>query len=102
MPWDLRYQRDARGKAYKAIFPALLRSSLLIHFLSTIIFRLCTGHCQLNHHLSRIGLHPDGLCDQFEIPEKVEHIIEVCPKYSEARQRLQHVLNQTGLTFHQR
>jgi len=28
MPWDLRYQRDARGKAYKAIFPALLRDNV--------------------------------------------------------------------------
>ena len=61
--WEIQYQADTRGNAYKSIFPALLRSSLLTHSLSTIIFRLCTGHCQLNH-MSRIGLHPDGLCDQ--------------------------------------
>jgi len=57
-------------------------------FLSPIIFRLCTGHCKLNHHLSRIGLHRDGLCGQCEIPETVEHMIEVCPKYLTARKRL--------------
>jgi len=59
--WDIHYQTDTRGNAYKVIFSALLLSSPLIHSLSTIIFRLCTGHCQLNHHLSRIGLYPDGL-----------------------------------------
>ena len=78
--WDVQYQTDTRGNAYKAIFPALLRSSLPIRSLSPIILRLCTGHCKLNHHLSHIGLHPDGLCGQCEIPETVEHMIEVCPK----------------------
>jgi len=42
-----------------------------------VIFRLCTGHCHLNHHMSRIGLYPDWLCDQCEMPETVEHVIEV-------------------------
>jgi len=83
--WDIHYQTNTRGNAYKSIFPVLLRFSLPIHSLSTIIFRLCIGHCQLNHHLSRIGFHPDGLCDRCEIPETVEHFIEVCPKYSEER-----------------
>jgi len=83
--WDIQYQTDTRGNAYKAIFPALLRSSLPVHSLSPIIFRLCTGHCTLNHHLSRIGLHPDGLWGQCEIPETVEHMIEVCPTYLTAR-----------------
>ena len=57
--WDTHYQTDPRGKAYKDIFPALLRSSLPLHSLSPILSHLCTGHCQLNHHLSRIGFHPD-------------------------------------------
>jgi len=79
--------------------PALLRSSLPIRSLS-LIFRLCTGHCKLNHHLSRIGLHPDGLCGQCEIPETVEHMIEVCPKYLTARKRLKLAFNQLGISFH--
>jgi len=37
--------------------------------------------------MSRIGLHPDGLCDQCEIPETVQHVVEVCPKFSEAQRR---------------
>jgi len=61
---------------------------------------LCTVHYQLNHHLSHIGFHPDGLCEQCEIPETAEHVIQVCPKYTEARQHPQHALNQIGVTFH--
>ena len=85
--------------AYKAIFPALLRFSLPLHSLSPILFRLCTGHCQLNHHLSRIGLHPDGLCARCEIPETVDHFIEVCSKYLTARNLLKLALNKFGIPF---
>ena len=98
--WDIQYQTYTRGDVYKAIFPALLRSSLRIRSLSPIIFRLCTGHCKLNHHLSRIGLHPDGLCCQCEIPEMVEHMMEVCPKYLTERKRLKPALNQLRISFH--
>ena len=65
-----------------------------------LFFRLCTGHCKLNHHLSRLGLHPDGLCGQCEIPETVEHMIEVCPIYFTARTRLKLALNQLRISFH--
>ena len=57
------------------------------------------GHCQLYHHMSRIGLHPDGLCDQCEIPETVEHVIEVCTKFAEARRRLKHAVEDPGINF---
>jgi len=100
--WNLHHQTDTKGNAYNAIFPFLLRSSLPIYSLSTVIFCLCPGHCKLNHHLSRIGHQPDGLCDQCDLPETVEHVIQVCPKHSAARQRLQHALNQIGVTFHSR
>ena len=83
--WEIQNQTDTRGNAYKVIFPALLRSSLSTHSLSAIIFRLYTGHCHLNHHISRIGLHPEGLCDRCEVPETVENVIEVCTKFTEAR-----------------
>jgi len=53
----------------------------------------------LNHHLSRIGLHPEGLCGQCEILETVEHMIEICPKYLTARKHLKLALNQLGISF---
>jgi len=49
--------------------------------------------------MSRIGLHPDGLCDQCEIPETVKHFIEVCPKFTEARRRLKHAVEDLGINF---
>jgi len=97
--WDTHYQTDPWGNALKAVFPALLRSSLPLHSLSPILFRLCTGHCQLNHHLSRFGFHPDGLCARCEIPKTMGHIIEVCPKYMTARNRLRLALNKLGIPF---
>jgi len=49
--------------------------------------------------MSRIGLHPGGLCDQCEIPETVEHVIEVCPKFTEARRRLKQAVDDLGINF---
>jgi len=49
--------------------------------------------------MSRIGLHPDGLCDQCEIPETAEHVIEVCTKFTEARRRLKHAVEDLGINF---
>ena len=98
--WEIHYQTEQRGNACKDIFPALQQFSLPIKSLSTIIFRLYTGHCQLNHHMSRIGFHPYGFSGQCEVPETVEHFIEVFSKYSEVRQHLQHALNQIGVTSH--
>jgi len=82
--WEIQYQTDTRGNACKVIFPALLQPSLSTHSLSTIIFRLCTCHCHLNHHISRINLHPDGLYDRCEVPETVEHVTEVYTKFTDA------------------
>jgi len=50
--------------------------------------------------MSHIGLHPDGLCGQCEIPETVDHIMEVSPKYLTARIRLKLALGQLGISFH--
>jgi len=49
--------------------------------------------------MSRVGLHPDGLCDQCEIPETVEHVIEVCTKFTETRRRLKHEVEDLGINF---
>ena len=35
--WEIQYQTDTRGHSYKIIFPALVRSSLLTHSLSTTV-----------------------------------------------------------------
>jgi len=78
----------------------MLRSSLPIRSLFPIIFCLCTGHSKLNHHLSRIGLHPDGFCGQCKIPETVEHMTKVCSKYLTSRKRLKLALNQLAISFH--
>jgi len=49
--------------------------------------------------MSRIGLHADGLCDQCEIPATVEHVIEVCTKFKEARRRLKHAVEDLSINF---
>jgi len=88
----------SKGNAYKAIFPTLSKQSLVHNQPhSPTIFRLCTGHCRLNHHLFRIGLHPDGLCDYCAVPETVDHFLTSCTEFHEARERLKQAIAALGL-----
>jgi len=98
--WENHYGTDTKGSAYKAIYPSLSKPSLENkNQHSTTIFRLSTGHCQLNHHLFRIGLHSDGLCDNCAVPETVDHFLRTCSKYREARQRFKQATDDLGITF---
>jgi len=92
--WDIQYQTDTRGNAYKAIFPALLRSSPQIRSLSPI-FRLCTAIWTIICHALAFTL--TGSVGS-ENPETVEYMIEVCLKY--LRKRLKLAFNQLGISFH--
>ena len=51
----------------------------------TIIFRLRTGHCGLNSHLKRIGVKLSALCPCGESDQTVEHYLQDCTLYQEAR-----------------
>jgi len=97
--WQNHYRTDTKGNAYKAIFPALSKPSLVNKNQHSTIFRLSTGHCQLNHHLFRIGLHSDGLCDKCAVPETVDHFLTTCSKYREAQQRFKQAIDDLGINF---
>jgi len=49
--------------------------------------------------MSRIGVHPDGLCDRCEVLETVEHVIEVCTKFTETRRHLKLAVDDLGINF---
>ncbi|EIW77385.1 hypothetical protein CONPUDRAFT_62453, partial [Coniophora puteana RWD-64-598 SS2] len=54
------------------------------------IFRLRTGHIQLNKHMSRIDPSISPLCPGcHSAPESVHHFLAACPAYRAARDRLQ-------------
>ena len=81
--WQLWNDQDtASNKAthYKLLFPNIDKT--LQHSLPPKIFRLCTGHCQLNGHLHKLWLHLNGYCDTCGTPETVEHILIRCSKFN--------------------
>ena len=50
------------------------------------LVEIVTGHCKLNSHLFKIGLHPTGLClCSMQRWETVSHFLCECPVYAEAR-----------------
>ena len=56
--WQQQYVSNSTALKYKNLFPSITdRNSASSPFL----FRLQTGHCKLNAHMHRIGLHSTGL-----------------------------------------
>ena len=58
------------------------------------IHRLRMGHSCLGQHMHRFQLRQDGLCDQCQLPETVEHYILHCTKYDQYRKQMTDNLEQ--------
>ena len=67
---------------------------------SSMFFRLRTGHCRLYYHLHRIGLHPNGLCDECNSAKTVEHFLIYCEQYTSARTKLRQSMQKLKIRFH--
>ena len=92
--WQQQYVSNFTALKYKNLFPSITdRNSASSPFL----FRLQTGHCKLNAHMHRIGLHSTGLCSTCSVPEDVNHFLIICPKYEHSRSVLNSHLNSMGL-----
>jgi len=81
--WNNQYTASNKATHYKLLFPHVART--LQYPLPPKIFRLCTGHCQLNGHLHKLGLHLDGRCDTCGTSETVEHHLIHCSKFNRQR-----------------
>jgi len=56
-------------------------------FVHVETFRLRAGHCKRHFHLNRIRLYSNGLCNECNTPETVEHFLIQCDKYAKARHK---------------
>jgi len=64
-----------------------------------LCYNLSFMHRSLSSKSSYVTYWSDGLCDRCEVPETVEHVIEVCTKFTEARRRLKHAVEILGINF---
>ena len=62
---------------YKQFYPSIANGPIQPTH-SSMLFRLRAGHCRQHYHLHRIGLHPNGLCDECNSAETVEHFLMYC------------------------
>ena len=92
--WQQQYVSNSSALKYKNLFPSItdLNSASSPFFL-----RLQTGHCKLNAHMHRIGLHSTGLCSTCSVPEDVNHFLLICRKYEHSRSVLNLHVNSIGL-----
>ena len=94
--WEIQYQTDTKKciQSYLSCPAAVLSVDPL-----PLCYDLSFVHRSLSPKMSRIGLHPDGLCDQCEVPETVEHVIEVCSKFTRGATTSETHSNDLGIHF---
>ena len=63
------------------------------------LFRKGTGHCRLNKHLHRLDRHPNGKCEQCQVPERVDHFLWICPTYQPERIKLKRATESLNIDF---
>ena len=66
--------------------------------LETVMARLRIGHCGLNAHLYKFGLHHTPFCE-CGLPETISHCLIDCEMYRQPRLRLRNLLGQHRLSF---
>ena len=102
--WDDEYKSTTKGTQYKIFQPSIFQypASCCNRIASSIIFRLRSGHCQLNNHLYRIGSKKSPNCNYCLVPETVEHFLLSCPQYNTQRSHLVQSARQLNvpLTLH--
>ena len=92
--WQQQYVSNSTALMYKNLFPSITDRNLAS---SPFLFCLQTGHCKLNAHMHRIGLHSTGLCSTWSVPEDVNYFLLICSKYEHLRSVLNSHLNSMDL-----
>jgi ribonuclease HI len=91
--WKTIYNNNNKGRFFRTVEPHFDQIQP-IHFqnrhMEKTIFRLKTGHCRLNSHLHKIGLHDSGLCDFCEELETVKHFILECLEFQQYQEDIIH------------
>jgi ribonuclease HI len=89
--WKTKYNNNNKGIFFKTIepnFDNIEPIHLQNRHMEKTIFRLKTGHCLLNSHLHKIGLHVSGLCEFCEEPETVKHFVLECLEFQQYQEAI--------------
>ena len=99
--WNIKYQANERGSAYKIPFPSVHLRSIpaTSRKYETILFRLRSGHCLLRAHLCKIGCSDSSFCEICNSPETVTHFLLHCPQYENNRSLLKKVTAELNIPF---
>jgi ribonuclease HI len=89
--WKTIYNNNNKGIFFRTIetdFDKIQPINMTNRHMEKTIFRLKTGHCLLNSHLHRIGLHDSGFCEFCNEPETVKHYLLDCLNYQNYQEEI--------------
>jgi ribonuclease HI len=79
--WQKEYTDDPKGAFYKNIEPLVstrIKYTDAPRKLEVQITRLRLGKVLLNQWLHQMDLHPDGNCDECNVPDTIDHLLLEC------------------------
>lgn len=89
--WQQRWESSSTGRWYYNIVKSVRnKESCYGRYRKeeVMISRLRMGHTGLNSTLALMGKHENGMCDECDGVETVEHVLFKCSKYKEQRNGL--------------
>ena len=100
--WEAEYGSSDQGSWTRSIFPSLkdivtFRSSVDLSFEVT---QFLTGHGYHRHYLHRFKLHPSPLCPCDQGEQTVQHLLDICPRFSNERQIVTAAGTRHGIEVH--
>ena len=88
--WQEKWDNEVKGRHYydsqKSIRVKKVGSGRRKE--EMVLTRLRLGHSALNKTLQLIGKHQNGLCEECQEDETVEHVLVVCRRYETERETL--------------
>ncbi len=89
--WQQRWENSSKGRWYYNIVKSVGKKDQFYgrhRKEEVMISRLRMGHTGLNSTLALMGKHGNGMCDECDASETVEHVLFECSKYDDQRNSL--------------
>ncbi len=86
--WQQRWENSSKGRWYYNIVKSVGKKEQLYgrhRKEEVMISRLRMGHTGLNSTIALVGKHENGMCDECDVSETVEHVLIECSKYDDQR-----------------
>ena len=87
----MKYNNSTVKESFQEIFPevGIRKAPYIDRRTEVTVNQMLTGHCTLNHHMSKVSDQASTNCPNCGEDETVQHYIYECPAYTAERQLME-------------